>query len=94
MLGRSRQGDKLSPDERRALEHVDAPKPSGGSQVPAAAPVVKVARDRLTWSWTRVFPGHFPTLSSLECKRRRWMAQLLAGRLPLHLEGRRCGKFT
>ena len=57
MLGRSRQGDKLSPDERRALEHVDAPKPSEGSQAPAAAPVVKVGRDRLTWSWTVLCPG-------------------------------------
>ncbi len=25
---------------------------------------------------------------------RCWMAQLLAGQLSLHLEGRRCGKFT
>ena len=56
MLGRSRQGDKLSEDERKALEHVDVPKPSEGSQAPAAAPVVKVTRDRLTWNWTVPVP--------------------------------------
>ena len=47
----------LAPYERRVLEHVDEPKPIEDSQAPAAAPVVKVGRDRLTWSWTVLCPG-------------------------------------